>query len=119
MRSVALSAIQKFIDPQSGVPYYYNTCLRTSSWTKPSVLGNDDVDFTPRTQQLLAQPPSGDCCVADLSGTLLLLTVLASSVVPFSLRLLVALDVLVTVVAVSRCDACSSIVKQSRHAVLR
>eukprot|EP00948_MAST-09A_sp_MAST-9A-sp1_P003607 g3607.t1 len=35
---------KKYIDPDSGAPYWYNPLSGSVTWTKPALLGSDDVD---------------------------------------------------------------------------
>ena len=47
--AVACTVFEKVLDVDSGSAYYYNTRTGESTWTKPSVFGSGDIDFTPRS----------------------------------------------------------------------
>lgn len=50
LKWLAKSVIEKIFDPSTGATYYFNTYTGTSSWTKPALLGDDDIELTPRSK---------------------------------------------------------------------
>jgi hypothetical protein len=48
VRDLLSSVMDKLYDPVSGLHYYYNNATGASQWTKPKLLGDDDLHFSPR-----------------------------------------------------------------------
>ena len=70
--AIVAEVYRKMFDASSGYMYYFNTRTGASSWHKPlgAVLGDDDLEMTPRTMAavLQAYPPSSTCCVRGALG---------------------------------------------------
>lgn len=50
LKWLAKSVIEKIFDPATGAVYYFNKYTGTSSWTKPALLGDEDLELTPRSK---------------------------------------------------------------------
>ena len=58
VRLMAHAVFEKAYDETTGCFFYFNRRTQTSHWEKPKVLGEDDVELTPRSKEAVSQAAS-------------------------------------------------------------